>query len=151
MWKCVALAAVGTIQPWCPAAETTVEPARAFTAVLSNADFMLNAAGMQQALRELGLLALPDILRLDAAESTEMASSLRGAGVSLGDRSRLRELVHSHRAQPALSDPREAGGGASTDAPQAAAAPPRTLQEANAESSPLSISGCVCTLPCAGA
>ena len=148
MWKFVALAACGASQPWCPAAETAVEPVGAFTTVLSNAG-LLNAAGTQQALRELGLLAVPDILRLDTAESTEMASSLREAGVTLGDRSRLRELVHSHRAlvqlQPAL-DPSAAGGSTSTGARhQAAAAPLRTLQEAKAESSSLSISGCVCT------
>ena len=115
MWKCVALAAIGTVQPWCPAAETTVEPVVAsFTTVLSNAN-LLNAAGTQQALRELGLRGVPDILRLDAAESTEMASSLQGAGVTLGDRSRLRELVDSHRARPALEDPAQEF---STDGPQ---------------------------------
>jgi hypothetical protein len=115
MWKCVALATIGAMQPWCPAAEQIFEPASAsFTTVLSNAD-LLNAAGTQQALRELGLLAVPDILRLDAAESTEMISSLRGAGMTLGDRSRLRELVDSHRARLALEDPAQV---TSTDGPQ---------------------------------
>ena len=141
----MALATIGAMQPWCPAAEPTVEPASAsFTTVLSNAD-LLNAAGTQQALRELGLLAVPDILRLDAAESTEMVSLLREVSVTLGDRSRLRELVDSHRVRPAqLSDP-----AASTDGSQAAAPRPaaRALQEAKTESS-LSISGCVSALSC---
>ena len=86
MWKCVALAAIGTSQPWCPAAKTIVEPVDDFATVLSHAD-LLNTTGTQQALHELGLLAVPDILRLDAAESAEMVSSLRGAGLTLGDRS----------------------------------------------------------------
>jgi hypothetical protein len=139
MWKCVALAVIGASQPWCPAAETTVEPVVAFTTVLKSSADLLNATGTQQALRELGLLAVPDILRLDAAESAEMASSLRRAGVTLGDRSRLRELVDSHRVRPAqLSDL-----AASTDGSQVAPPrPARALQEAKAESS-LSISGCV--------
>jgi hypothetical protein len=148
MWKCVALAAVfGALQPWCPAAETTVEPVVAFATVLSSAD-LLNATGTQQALRELGLLAVPDILRLDAAESTEMVSSLRGAGVTLGDRSRLRELVDSHRARTSarLSDPAASTDGWQAAAPRSA----RALQEAKAESS-LSISGCVSALSCQAA
>ena len=149
MWKFVALAACGASQPWCPAAETTVESVHAFTTLLSSAD-LLDAVGTRQSLRELGLLAVPDILRLDAAESAEMASSLRGAGVTLGDRSRLRELAHSHRVQPALPDRRAAGGGSSSDAPQAAARL-RALQERKSESSSLSVSGCVyAALPCAG-
>jgi hypothetical protein len=153
MWiKCVALVAIGASQPCCPTAETTAEPVHAFTTVLSNAN-LLNAAGAQQALRDLGLLAVPDILRLDTAEFTEMASSLRGAGVMLGDRSRLRELVHSHRARlPGGSGPAASGPGSSarsTDAPhQAAAAPLRTLQDAKAEGSSLSISGYVCAWLC---
>jgi hypothetical protein len=150
MLKCVVLAAIGVSQPcWCHAAGATVEPVRAFTTVLSNAN-LLNAAGTQQALRELGLRGVPDILRLDAAESTEMASSLQGAGVTLGDRSRLRELVHSHRAlqQPA-SDPVAGGSSTSTDTPYQATVPPlRALQEAKAESSSFSISGYVCTFLC---
>jgi hypothetical protein len=99
------------MQLWRPAANQTteVEPVGAFTAVLSSAD-LLNVAGTQQALRELGLLTVPDILSLDTAESTELASSLRALDVTLGDRSRLWELVYSHRARSALSDPAAGGG-----------------------------------------
>jgi hypothetical protein len=135
MGKCFLLAAIGLMQPLhaCATADTATAGADAFTAALSSAT-LLDPAGMQQALQELGLLAVPDILRLDAAESKEMVSSLRGAGVTLGDRSRLRELADSSLRFGVLLDP-------PSQRPDAQAAPARALQELRTEDSSSSISG----------
>jgi hypothetical protein len=98
---------------------------------LKNAD-LLDPSGTQQALVELGILRARDIVRLDAAEATEMVSSLRMAGVTLGDRSRLRELADLHRAKfyarRPLHGPR-ANGSASSNSGVG-----RALQEAKADS-----------------
>ena len=58
-----------------------------------------DAAGVAQELKTLGLSQLQDVRLLDAGEAAEMMGALRGAAVSLGDRSRLRRML----AGPAIT------------------------------------------------
>ena len=52
-----------------------------------------DAAGVAQELKDLGLSQLQDVRLLDADEAAEMMGTLRGAAVSLGDRSRFRRML----------------------------------------------------------
>jgi hypothetical protein len=98
-------------------------------------------------LNELRVESTGHLGRLDLEEWSEMMAGMRSGGVALGNRNKLRLLVAaqssgSHTAGPILS------GDCTL---QAAASPARALQEANTESSSLSISGCVYALPCRAA
>ena len=98
-------------------------------------------------LNELRVESTGHLGRLDPEEWSEMMAGMRNGGVALGNRNKLRLLVaaQSSRSHTGLTDGVVLSGG---HTPQAAASPARALQEAEAESSSLSISGFVCTLPC---
>jgi hypothetical protein len=98
-------------------------------------------------LNELRVESTGHLGRLNLEEWSEMMAEMRSGGVALGNRNKLRLLVaaQSSRSHTGLTEGAVLSGG---HIPQAAASPARALQEAEAESSSLSISGFVCTLPC---
>jgi hypothetical protein len=69
---------------------------------IDDLESVLAAGGLQDckitstAMRSLGLSAVMDVALLNAAEQAELEASLKHAGISLGERSRLRQLAHTY-------------------------------------------------------